>query len=149
VIQNSEVKNVWNVNLIFIYCYIKLQILKTSLQVIIENMQYVCKKKRRENYSVMVNNCNTNGEKCNCSHGVSNLRLLYLPTDLAGHRVFLVDDCHITKIFTTLSQPFQTFLAILVVLISWGQFPTPHSPNMFLFHSHCFFWIILQKCVIG
>ena len=77
------------------------------------------------------------------SYGVSNPRPLYsesdsLPTELVGHQILAVDDRYITKTFTcTISQHFQIFWAILVVWISWGQFPKPLSPNMFIFHSHC------------
>jgi hypothetical protein len=35
-------------NLIFIYCYIKLQNIKSPLQVIFENIQYLFKKKKNQ-----------------------------------------------------------------------------------------------------
>jgi hypothetical protein len=69
-------------NLIFVHCYIKLQIMKPPLLVIFEN--------KKDNYSVIDNifmfSCNKNGADGDANLGPVYLQSSALPTDLFGHR---------------------------------------------------------------
>jgi hypothetical protein len=95
------------------------------LLAIFENIQYLCQKRKEKKniYSVLENILlKQEWRKINLSDGVSNLKPTCLqsdalPTELAGHRILIVDDRYITKTFTC-THFHNIFKAILVVLIS-------------------------------